>query len=182
VCLLGNCGVGKSSLLQRITENTFLDTSLVVEFKVRTLDLDGKRIKLQIMDSNGLDKFRIQTISSDNLVQHAHGFIFVYDVTNPESLSKAPHWLREIQHAGKKPAILLGNKSDLVSDKRIELESTQELANGVGIPFFEVSAKSGANVEEAIVTLTRNLIQSVIDPNEVANPSVPVESHKCVCQ
>merc|ERR1711912_135464 len=95
--LIGDSGVGKSCLLLRFAEEQFTESyisTIGVDFKIRTIELEGKTIKLQIWDTAGQERFR--TISS-TYYRGAHGIIVVYDVTNAESFNNAPRWISEIE-------------------------------------------------------------------------------------
>lgn len=90
-------GVGKSCLLLRFADNTFSGsyiTTIGVDFKIRTLDVNGERVKLQIWDTAGQERFR--TITS-TYYRGTHGVIVVYDVTNGESFANVKRWLHEIE-------------------------------------------------------------------------------------
>lgn len=89
-------GVGKSCLLLRFADNTFSGsyiTTIGVDFKIRTLEINGERVKLQIWDTAGQERFR--TITS-TYYRGTHGVIVVYDVTNGESFANVKRWLGEI--------------------------------------------------------------------------------------
>lgn len=91
-------GVGKSSLLIRFSDDTFSGsyiTTIGVDFKIRTVNIDDKRVKLQIWDTAGQERFR--TITS-TYYRGTHGVIVVYDVTNGESFANVRRWLDEIQN------------------------------------------------------------------------------------
>ena len=91
-------GVGKSSLLIRFSDDTFSGsyiTTIGVDFKIRTVLIDGLRVKLQIWDTAGQERFR--TITS-TYYRGTHGVIVVYDVTNGESFANVRRWLDEIQN------------------------------------------------------------------------------------
>lgn len=91
-------GVGKSSLLIRFSDDTFSGsyiTTIGVDFKIRTVVIDGLRVKLQIWDTAGQERFR--TITS-TYYRGTHGVIVVYDVTNGESFANVRRWLDEIQN------------------------------------------------------------------------------------
>jgi len=90
--------VGKSSLLIRFSDDTFSGsyiTTIGVDFKIRTVDIEGMRVKLQIWDTAGQERFR--TITS-TYYRGTHGVIVVYDVTNGESFANVRRWLEEIQN------------------------------------------------------------------------------------
>jgi len=91
-------GVGKSSLLIRFSDDTFSGsyiTTIGVDFKIRTVDIEGMRVKLQIWDTAGQERFR--TITS-TYYRGTHGVIVVYDVTNGDSFANVRRWLEEIQN------------------------------------------------------------------------------------
>ena len=125
--LIGDSGVGKSCLLLRFADDKWTDSyisTIGVDFKIRTIDLDGKTIKLQIWDTAGQERFR--TISS-TYYRGAHGIIVVYDVTNLDSFNNVKRWLTEIDKYARENVnkLLVGNKADLG-----EAESTQRQARG----------------------------------------------------
>jgi len=131
-----------------------------VDFKIRTLDIDGKTVKLQIWDTAGQERFR--TITS-SYYRGAHGIIVVYDVTDKVSFNNVKQWLGEIdryacQSVNKQ---LVGNKADLVEKKVVDYNEAKEFADSLGISFLETSAKSAQNVEEAFLTMTRQIKERV---------------------
>ena len=94
--LIGDSGVGKSCLLLRFADDTYTESyisTIGVDFKIRTIQLDGKTIKLQIWDTAGQERFR--TITS-SYYRGAHGIIVVYDTTEMESFNNVKQWLHEI--------------------------------------------------------------------------------------
>merc|ERR1711981_738989 len=94
--LIGDSGVGKSCLLLRFADDTYAESyisTIGVDFKIRTIQLEGKTIKLQIWDTAGQERFR--TISS--CYRGAHGIIVVYDITDGDSFANVKQWLEEIQ-------------------------------------------------------------------------------------
>merc|ERR1712099_175272 len=113
--LIGDSGVGKSCLLLRFADDKWTDSyisTIGVDFKIRTIELDGKTIKLQIWDTAGQERFR--TISS-TYYRGAHGIIVVYDITNLDSFNNVRRWLTEIDKYARENVnkLLVGNKADL---------------------------------------------------------------------
>jgi len=120
--------------------------------KIRTIQLDGKTIKLQIWDTAGQERFR--TITS-SYYRGAHGIIVVYDTTDSETFEHVKTWLHEIDRYASENVnkLLVGNKSDLTSKRQVEVEAAKEFASSVSIPFLETSAKNATNVEDAFMTM-----------------------------
>jgi len=153
--LIGDSGVGKSCLLLRFADDTYTEShisTIGVDFKIRTIQLDGKTIKLQIWDTAGQERFR--TITS-SYYRGAHGIIVVYDTTDSETFEHVKTWLHEIDRYASENVnkLLVGNKSDLTSKRQVETESAKEFADSVNIPFLETSAKNATNVEDAFMTM-----------------------------
>merc|ERR1712083_524879 len=147
--LIGDSGVGKSCLLLRFADDTYTEShisTIGVDFKIRTIQLDGKTIKLQIWDTAGQERFR--TITS-SYYRGAHCIIVVYDITDADSFGNVKQWLEEIQRYACEGVnkLMVGNKCDLASKRAVEKKSAEEFAAKLDIPFLETSAKSNNNVE-----------------------------------
>jgi len=157
--LIGDSGVGKSCLLLRFADDTYTESyisTIGVDFKIRTIELDGKTIKLQIWDTAGQERFR--TITS-SYYRGAHGIIVVYDVTDQESFNNVKQWLHEIDRyaAENVNKLLVGNKSDLSGKRAVSTEQGKEFADSLGIEFLETSAKTSTNVEQAFLTMASQI-------------------------
>eukprot|EP00921_Rhytidocystis_pertsovi_P011151 GHVQ01017978.1.p1 GENE.GHVQ01017978.1~~GHVQ01017978.1.p1 ORF type:complete len:202 (+),score=18.32 GHVQ01017978.1:562-1167(+) len=149
--LIGDSGVGKSCLLLRFADDTYTESyisTIGVDFKIRTIELDGKIVKLQIWDTAGQERFR--TITS-SYYRGAHGIIVVYDVTDKESFNNVKQWMQEIDRyaVDNVNKLLVGNKCDLASKKVVSYNQGKELADTYNMPFIETSAKNAHNVEQA---------------------------------
>ena len=145
--LIGDSGVGKSCLLLRFADDTYTESyisTIGVDFKIRTIQLEGKTIKLQIWDTAGQERFR--TITS-SYYRGAHGIIVVYDVTEMETFNNVKQWLHEIDRYASEGVnkLLVGNKADLVTKKQVETQAAKEFADSLGIPFLEVPARASAS-------------------------------------
>jgi len=159
--IIGDSGVGKSSLLVRFADNQFSGnyiTTIGVDFKIRTIELNGERVKLQIWDTAGQERFR--TITS-TYYRGTHGVIVVYDVASGDSFANVKRWLHEInQNCDEVSRILVGNKCD-DPDRRVVLkEDATRFANQMGIQLFETSAKENINVEEMFRAITHLVLSS----------------------
>jgi Ras-related protein Rab-8A len=168
--LIGDSGVGKSCLLLRFSDDTFTTsfiTTIGIDFKIRTIELDGKRIKLQIWDTAGQERFRTITTA---YYRGAMGILLVYDVTDENSFNNITTWMKNIeQHASENVCkILLGNKCDMVEKKVVDTARGQKLADDYGIKFLETSAKTNVNVEEAFFTIARDIKNTIIDAQDVS--------------
>jgi len=168
--LIGDSGVGKSCLLLRFSDDSFTTsfiTTIGIDFKIRTVEIDGKRIKLQIWDTAGQERFRTITTA---YYRGAMGILLVYDVTDEVSFNNISNWINNIeQHASESvQKILIGNKCDAEGKRVVSKERGEELAKQYGIPFFETSAKANVNVEAAFVAIARQIknTQEVSLPNK----------------
>ncbi|XP_010543445.1 PREDICTED: ras-related protein RABE1d-like isoform X3 [Tarenaya hassleriana] len=166
--LIGDSGVGKSCLLLRFSDDTFTTsfiTTIGIDFKIRTVELDGKRIKLQIWDTAGQERFRTITTA---YYRGAMGILLVYDVTDESSFNNIRNWMKNIeQHASDNvDKILVGNKADMDESKRaVPTAKGQALADEYGIKFFETSAKTNLNVEQVFLSIARDIKQRLTETN-----------------
>ncbi|KAL4429927.1 hypothetical protein ABPG74_000293 [Tetrahymena malaccensis] len=157
--IIGNSGVGKSSLLLRFSDDQFNEsylTTIGVDFRFRTLPIDQKQVKLQIWDTAGQERFR--TITSA-YYKGADGIVMVYDVTSENSFQDIDKfWISEVESYAEKNVelLLIGNKSDL--DKQVSTQTAQEYAKSKNMEFFECSAKTADSVQQAFLTLARKLM------------------------
>jgi Ras-related protein Rab-8A len=163
--LIGDSGVGKSCLLLRFSDDSFTTsfiTTIGIDFKIKTIDLDGKRIKLQIWDTAGQERFRTITTA---YYRGAMGILLVYDCTDESSFNNIRNWIRNIEtHAADSVnKVLIGNKCDMLTEKAVDTARGQALADEYGMKFFETSAKNNINVEEAFVSIARDIKKRLMD-------------------
>ena len=162
--LIGDSGVWKSCLLLRFSDDQFTTsfiTTIGIDFKIRTVDLDGSRVKLQIWDTAGQERFRTITTA---YYRGAMGILLTYDVTDEQSFDNVRNWMRNIeQHATENVCkILVGNKSDVPEEKRrVSAARGKAMADEFGIPFFETSAKAGFQVEDAFFSIARDCVSKI---------------------
>ena len=164
--LIGDSGVGKSSLLLRFSEDTFSDTyisTIGVDFKIQTLILGDKTVKLQVWDTAGQERFRTITAS---YYRGAQGIIVMYDVTNQTSFDNIANWLDEIdRYAGEHVnRLIVGNKADLEDKRVVPTDVAAQYAEELGVTFLEASAKNSKNVSEAFISLAEEIKHRVGPP------------------
>lgn len=185
--LIGDSGVGKSCLLLRFADDNFTDSyisTIGVDFRFRTVTVDGKTVKLQIWDTAGQERFR--TITSA-YYRGADGIIMVYDVTSMESFEHVEEWLSEVDRYASENTIklLIGNKADLEDEKQVSPEQAQKFADKLGIQFLETSAKTSTNVEASFLTMAKQLIKTrqsgpgAVKPNVQVSASTDSGKQKC---
>jgi Ras-related protein Rab-8A len=169
--VIGDSGVGKTSLLVRFDEDKFSPnfiTTIGIDYRTRMVDMENKKVKLQIWDTGGQERFKTITMT---YFRGAHGIILVYDVTDPLSFENIRSWMANLQANASSDVdrILIGNKCDMADKRVISTQRGQDLANEFGIPFFETSAKSSINVEECFMSLAKDCFNRL--KNDGAAPS-----------
>eukprot|EP00746_Dinoflagellata_sp_MGD_P122837 gnl/MRDRNA2_/MRDRNA2_57607_c0_seq1.p1 gnl/MRDRNA2_/MRDRNA2_57607_c0~~gnl/MRDRNA2_/MRDRNA2_57607_c0_seq1.p1 ORF type:complete len:555 (-),score=112.80 gnl/MRDRNA2_/MRDRNA2_57607_c0_seq1:147-1811(-) len=178
--IVGDSGTGKSNLLLRFAEDTFTDSyisTIGVDFKIRTVEMDGKTVKLQIWDTAGQERFR--TISS-TYYRGAHGIIIVYDVNNRETFDNVEKvWFKEVEKYARENVnlMIIGNKADDPQKKVVSPDEAKKLAAKLGaggkpVEFSaEVSAKSKANVESSFLQLSKAILNRMTGAEPKASGS-----------
>ncbi|GEQ67151.1 hypothetical protein JCM33374_g814 [Metschnikowia sp. JCM 33374] len=164
--LVGDSGVGKSCLLLRFVEDKFnpsFITTIGIDFKIRTIESNGKKIKLQVWDTAGQERFRTITTA---YYRGAMGIVLIYDVTDARTFENVENWFQTVtQHANEDAQIfLVGNKSDDEENRQVSREQGQSLASKLNIPFLEASAKTNENVDSIFYELA-----GIIQENHVDN-------------
>ena len=162
IILIGDSGVGKSSLLSGFCDNVFSDSyvsTIGVDFRIKTFIINNKTIKLQIWDTAGQERFK-SIINS--YFRGTHGIILVYDITKPETFEHLSSWLDCVQqyttHSDKIYTLVIGNKSDLHHCRHITTSQAKLFCDIHNIDYIETSAKNSDNVETAFYKLTHSLL------------------------
>jgi len=162
ILLIGDAGVGKSSLLVRYVQDTFsegVEPATGIDSLNKVIDVDGKKVKLQIWDTAGQERFR--TITS-SYYRGAHGVLVVYDVCDHTSFENTRRWIGEIdRYAGDEQPLkmLVGCKVDMDTKRTVSTSDGQELADQLQISFKETSAKTKQNLEDVFLTISRQLLK-----------------------
>ncbi|XP_024997633.2 ras-related protein Rab-37 isoform X13 [Gallus gallus] len=165
--LVGDSGVGKTSLLVQFDQGKFIPGSFSatvgIGFTNKVVAVDGVKVKLQIWDTAGQERFRSVTHA---YYRDAQALLLLYDITSKMSFDNIRAWLTEIHEYAQKDVVimLLGNKADVSSERMVRTEDGASLAREYGVPFMETSAKTGMNVELAFLAIARELKQRAVQP------------------
>ncbi|XP_037652223.1 ras-related protein Rab-15-like [Sebastes umbrosus] len=160
--MLGDSGVGKTCMLRRFTESDF-DPSHIstigVDFKMKTLEVDGVKVRVQIWDTAGQERY--QTITKQ-YYRRAQGIVFVYDITNQSSFQHLAKWASDVdEYAPEKvQMIMVGTKSDEERRRKVSKDQGSKLAETYGMEFFETSASTNTNIAEAFTRVTELVLQA----------------------
>mmetsp|Transcript_43740 Transcript_43740/g.102941 ORF Transcript_43740/g.102941 Transcript_43740/m.102941 type:complete len:560 (-) Transcript_43740:108-1787(-) len=162
IVIIGDSGVGKTSLLTRFSEDTFSESfisTIGADFKMRTLTVKDRKVKLQVWDTAGQNRFKLITSA---YYRGADGIIVVYDVTNQASFDAVDDWMAEIdkmKEAPDVPVMVLGNKSDLVERRRVQTNDAQRYCSEKKVPLAETSAKTAFGVENAFCSFSEKMLE-----------------------
>jgi Ras-related protein Rab-1A len=169
--LIGDSGVGKSSMLLRFADNEYTDkyiSTIGVDFKIKTICNNDSIIKLQLWDTAGQERFRTITTS---YYRGAHGIILAFDITNRISFYNIKLWLAECEKFASKNVskIIVGTKSDLIHLRQVDYEEACVFAEEHGMTYVENSSKNSVNIDLAFNTLIESIIKKTITTKIISN-------------
>ncbi|CAL8248159.1 unnamed protein product [Merluccius merluccius] len=163
---LGDSGVGKTTFLYRYTDGKFnrkFTTTVGIDFREKRVNYMGTgpngtseknfKVHLQLWDTAGQERFRSLTTA---FFRDAMGFLLMFDLTNQQSFLNVRNWMSQLQanaYCDNPDVVLVGTKVDLNDSRDVQVRQARELAERYGIPYFETSAATGVEVDEAVSTL-----------------------------
>jgi len=164
----------KTCILFRYADQTFSPSyisTIGIDFKIKSIEMKGKKIKLQIWDTAGQERFHTITTS---YYRDAMGIMLVYDITNKKTFDNIAKWLRNLEeHANDDvQKMILGNKCDMEDRRVVSRERGEAIAREHRIKFFETSAKANINVDQAFTELAEIILnKSLSQPQNRDKPS-----------
>ena len=162
IILIGNSGVGKSCIINRYTREVFEENykcTIGVDFLMKTIEIDGKTVKLQIWDTAGQEKYRSMSAS---YYRGANVAFVVFDITNRDSFNSLPSWIEAYYRNGpetQKNIILIGNKKDLENERVVTQDEAQQFSQTNNMIYFETSAREGENIEYVFKYAAEKLLE-----------------------
>ncbi|CAL8344544.1 unnamed protein product [Lota lota] len=203
---LGDSGVGKTSFLYRYTDKQFnskFTTTVGIDFREKRVNYMGTgadgmsqknlKVHLQLWDTAGQERFRSLTTA---FFRDAMGFLLMFDLNNQQSFLNVRNWMSQLQanaYCDNPDIILVGTKADLKDTRDVQVRQARDLAARYGIPYFETSAATGVEVDEAVSALLDLVMKrmeqsaepSSAEPNGSANVSQEVQDtpvgRGCAC-
>ncbi|MFW9968807.1 MAG: Rab family GTPase [Candidatus Odinarchaeota archaeon] len=160
ICVFGDSGVGKTTLINRYLTNKFYEnikSTLGAAIHIKLLDLENGKATLQVWDFGGEDKFKFLI---NSYAQGSSGGVFVFDLTNYETLINIINWLPEFRKVSRNiPFIIVGSKLDLKKQRICTNEEALDLMELYGLyDYIECSSKTGENVESIFNTILKEIL------------------------
>ena len=196
--LIGNSGVGKSSILNRYMNKAFEESykcTIGVDFLMKSIEINGKTVKLQLWDTAGQEKYKSMVAS---YYRGANVALVVFDITNHESFDSLPLWIENYYKNGpeQKNIILIGNKKDMIEERQVTQEEAELFSQTNNMIYFETSAKDGDNIDYVFTYAAEKLVEfyssqketnikrQINQTNELQSQSfkeIRIEEHKKKC-
>ena len=161
VILIGDSGVGKTNIMSKFLKNQFMEESkatIGVEFGSKLFNHEGHKIKAQIWDTAGQEKYKAITGA---YYKGSKGALVVYDITQKKTFENIEKWVNDLKAAGdpKITIILIGNKNDLDDKRQVSKDQGEEKARSFGCAFLETSAYSGDNIDIAFNLMVKEIYE-----------------------
>ena len=172
ILLVGDTCVGKTSILSKYIDDIFEEnhiSTIGVEYKVKSLIINGIKINLRIWDSSGQDRFRSITQS---FFRNADGILIIFDLTEKKTFEGVKQWLIDSEYYDIKiKKILVGNKVDLIEERKVEKVIIDNFVKKIQLKYYEISAKEGTNIDNVFRELAEMILSgfSKEDLNEKLN-------------
>ena len=178
VILIGDSAVGKSSILCKYADKEFRNShisTIGVDFKIATIKVGLKKVKLQIWDTTGQERFKTIIRSFFRGVQ---GVFLVFDITDKSTFDNLSYWVEELNRycpedsSCKKTIFVIGNKIDLEEKRTVSYDDANEYAKSIGARYFETSAKENIRISDIFYNLAYSALNDKDKVDLLNSPSV----------
>lgn len=171
--VLGDAAVGKSSILLRLTKNSFSDfgeSTIGAAFLTTTIETDRAAVKLELWDTAGQERYNAL---APMFYRNAAAALVVYDITSRSSLERARRWIQELQSQPTQAPmiVLVGNKVDMEHLRQVPTDMAAELAKEFNVTPYECSAKTNVNIQEIFHFVADGLVTKSSNKSPSAQPS-----------
>lgn len=172
--VLGDMAVGKSCFLLRFAENNFQEGYIMTvgfDYKNQYIEIDGKKVKVQVWDTTGQERFMSIT---KNMFLRTQGIILMYDITRMDSFKNISKWLSSLREVASPqfPLGLVGNKCDMEDRREVSYQEGEQMAKENNLFFLEASAKENINVKEIFVHLSKEVINQNNQQQIIENKNI----------
>jgi small GTP-binding protein len=161
VIVVGDAGVGKTSLARRYTTGQFDESylfTLGVDFFTKQVEIKGNRVKLVLYDTGGQERF---DFIRGLYFEGAAGAVIAYDITDQRSFDRIDHWIQQVyQRCEGIPLLLVACKTDLEDQRVVSKKEGEEIAKQMKMVFMESSAKDDIHVSDVFETLAKTILES----------------------
>src|SRR5579872_3661346 len=190
IVVVGESGVGKSALLLRFIDGSYKETfasTIGVDFQTRTVECNGKSVKLQLWDTAGQERFRTVTQS---YYRGSNGVLLVFDLADDRTFVEVQRqWLQEVRRSADVGAVcmLIGNKCDLTAKRQVQYDVAEAFARSNSMRYLETSARLQTNVDVMFMQMTDEIMRRGVVPLHghglptTLPDSRPVGKDKCKC-
>ena len=159
IVIIGDSGVGKSSIIVRFADNKYDDyflPTIGLEFSIKKITIDDNLYKIHMWDLAGQERFRSITTS---YYRNAQGILLAFDIANLDSFKNVEKWLFDIyKYSGDNTKIILiGTKSDLETERKISRENAEKFAKSINVSYYEISSKTNININEVFEDMVKQI-------------------------
>ena len=184
ILILGESTVGKTNILTMFMDKKFNPnhmTTTGIDLKTTNIELKNKKIRIQIWDTCGQEKYKSIT---KNLFLKVQGILAVYDITNRNSFSNLKNWIKSVKSdVNHSKLLIIGNKSDLEEQREVPKNEAIEYAKEENIEYLETSCKTGENINKAITLICEEIMKDNSFEKDVSfsldTSSLRKQKHKC---